>query len=231
MKHQLKTIRSKLSPIADGDWDNEMYVIDRAKQALTALSELERMAGEQEPITREHHLALREAHHITDSKAYFKARAELNSYGGRTAFEAGYQRGFDAAEKVYATPPAQQPQYEAGDMASAAAQGFRDGVASVAQQPQTEKRCQYCDGTGDVHSIDGQWRGECHCQKQAQAEAVPLDMGAMELAESVGLIGPASRTDDFHAAIQRFHDLISMNVSIKAAVHFAQGLPKKGGAA
>lgn len=56
-------------------------------------------------------------------------------------------------------------------------------------------------------------------------------MGAMELAESVGLIGPASRTDDFHAAIQRFHDLISMNVSIKAAVHFAQGLPKKGGAA
>lgn len=64
-----------------------------------------------------------------------------------------------------------------------------------------------------------------------QAEAVPLDMGVMELAESVGLIGPASRTDDFHAAIQRFHDLISMNVSIKAAVHFAQGLPKKGGAA
>ena len=46
MKHQLKTIRSKLSPIADGDWDNEMYVIDRAKQALTALSELERMAGD-----------------------------------------------------------------------------------------------------------------------------------------------------------------------------------------
>lgn len=123
-----------------------------------------------------------------------------------------------------AAPVAQQ--YEAGDMASAAAQGFRDGVASVvqqpqarpdfsdewtgylkdgetpferflrerkdldaltklyqraleeneslkAQQPQAEKRCQYCDGTGDVHSIDGQWRGECHCQKQPQAEAVP----------------------------------------------------------
>ena len=64
-----------------------------------------------------------------------------------------------------------------------------------------------------------------------QAEAVPRDMCVMELAESVGLIGPASRTDDFHAAIQRFHDLVSMKVSIKAAVHFAQGLPKKGGAA
>lgn len=23
------------------------------------------------------------------------------------------------------------------------------------------KRCEYCDGTGDVHSIDGEWRGEC----------------------------------------------------------------------
>lgn len=53
--------------------------------------------------TREHHLALREAHHIADSEAYFKARIELNTYGGRTAFEAGYQRGFDAAAKLYDT--------------------------------------------------------------------------------------------------------------------------------
>jgi len=37
---------------------------------------------------------------------------------------------------LYAAPVAQQ--YEAGDMASAAAQGFRDGVASVAQQPQAK---------------------------------------------------------------------------------------------
>jgi len=22
-------------------------------------------------------------------------------------------------------------------------------------------RCEYCDGTGDVHSIDGEWRGVC----------------------------------------------------------------------
>jgi hypothetical protein len=39
----------------------------------------------------------------------------------------------------------------------------------------------------------------------------------MELAESVGLIGPASRTHDLHAAIQRFHDLICVNATIKAA--------------
>lgn len=26
---------------------------------------------------------------------------------------------------------------------------------------QGEARCQYCDGTGDVHGIDGEWRGSC----------------------------------------------------------------------
>ena len=27
--------------------------------------------------------------------------------------------------------------------------------------PVKEQRCSTCDGTGDVHSIDGQWLGEC----------------------------------------------------------------------
>lgn len=47
---------------------------------------------------------------------------------------------------------------------------FKSAIEQIEKQPQAEKRCQYCDGTGDVHSIDGQWRGECHCQKQPQAE-------------------------------------------------------------
>lgn len=25
-------------------------------------------------------------------------------------------------------------------------------------------RCPHCDGTGDVHSIDGHWRGRCVCE-------------------------------------------------------------------
>lgn len=58
----------------------------------------------------------------------------------------------------------------------------------------------------------------------APQSAQLVDSGVMELAESVGLIGPASRTDDLHEAIQRFHDLIVVNASIKAALHFADGL-------
>ena len=48
-------------------------------------------------------------------------------------------------------------------------------------------------------------------------EPVEVDQATMELAESVGLIGPASRTHDLHAAIQRFHALICVNATIKAA--------------
>lgn len=33
-----------------------------------------------------------------------------------------------------------------------------------------QERCPYCDNTGDVHSIDGEWRGECHECKARHAE-------------------------------------------------------------
>jgi hypothetical protein len=33
--------------------------------------------------------------------------------------------------------------------------GFVDGIGD---------RCEYCDGTGDVHSFDGEWRGYCCCE-------------------------------------------------------------------
>ena len=48
-------------------------------------------------------------------------------------------------------------------------------------------------------------------------EPVEVDQATMELAESVGLIGPTSRTHDLHQAIQRFHDLICVNAAVKAA--------------
>ena len=48
-------------------------------------------------------------------------------------------------------------------------------------------------------------------------EPVEVDQSTMELAESVGLIGPTSRTHDLHQAIQRFHDLICVNAAVKAA--------------
>ncbi len=62
------------------------------------------------------------------------------------------------------------------------------------------------------------------CKEQ---EPVAYDQATMGLAESVGLIGPASRTHDLHDAIQRFHDLICANATIKAAVAFSRTLEAK----
>ena len=61
-------------------------------------------------------------------------------------------------------------------------------------------------------------------QAAPQQEAASVDLKTMELAESVGLIGPASRTNDLHAAIQRFHDLICANATIKAAQMAAEAI-------
>lgn len=75
-------------------------------------------------------------------------------------------------------------------------------------------------------SIDKAWDRfqSAQAAPAAPQPAQPLDAGVMELAESVGLIGPSSRTHDLHEAIQRFHDLIVVNASIKAALNFADSL-------
>lgn len=35
---------------------------------------------------------------------------------------------------------------------------------AVAEHLEAEKRCEYCDGTGDVHDQTGEWRGVCVCE-------------------------------------------------------------------
>ena len=61
-------------------------------------------------------------------------------------------------------------------------------------------------------------------QPASKREPAEIDTATMVLAESVGLIGPASRTHDLHGAIQRFHDLICANATIKAAQMAAEAI-------
>ena len=68
-----------------------------------------------------------------------------------------------------------------------------------------------------MRAVLAKWGAAPTTQPAPQQEAASVDLKTMELAESVGLIGPASRTHDLHAAIQRFHDLICANATIKAA--------------
>lgn len=39
---------------------------------------------------------------------------------------------------------------------------FADMVRDMTAQ-RAEGRCEYCDGTGDVHRADGEWMGACDC--------------------------------------------------------------------
>jgi len=44
----------------------------------------------------------------------------------------------------------------------------------LAKPDQEEKRCQYCDGTGEVHDPDGEWRGSCNCGAKPEQTIVPI---------------------------------------------------------
>ena len=68
--------------------------------------------GEVVAHTSERHFALREAHGHRSEEDYFAARPNLDGPDERTTFRAGFARGFDAGEKVYATPASAPP---AGD--------------------------------------------------------------------------------------------------------------------
>jgi hypothetical protein len=55
-----------------------------------------------QPLTTEHHIALREAHAIGASDAYFKAWPTHDNDAGRMLFERGFVRGFDCHYRIAA---------------------------------------------------------------------------------------------------------------------------------
>lgn len=125
MKDQINTIREALEAIDNGCQANNL------EHTLAALTHLEAMVGSQEPVawvlyfTNEHGESMRETFF---SKAHVERhKAHNENFRGLKC----------RVEPLYTAAPVAQ-QYEAADMASAAAQVFRDGVASVAQQPQAE---------------------------------------------------------------------------------------------
>lgn len=177
MKDQINTIRSELTSLHG--------IVGDLSEALTALAQIEAAVGE--PVAKLH------------DDGYW---TPMKTEAGRALNDRLMRAGSPPID-VYAAPAAQQPQArpdftdewtgylkngetpferflrERKDLTALTKlyqRALEENESLKAQQPQAEKRCQYCDGTGDVHSIDGQWRGECHCQKQPQAEAVSDDL-------------------------------------------------------
>lgn len=48
-----------------------------------------------------------------------------------------------------------------------------------------QPRCPHCDGTGDVHSIDGEWRGVCDCGAGAQPVPEGMALVPIEISEAM----------------------------------------------
>jgi hypothetical protein len=59
--------------------------------------------------------------------------------------------------------------------------------------PTVQERCEYCDGTGDVHDRTGEWRGVCNCEAGKRL-AAPVQ-------EPVALIRTWYKNGDQHAEL------------------------------
>lgn len=69
-----------------------------------------------------------------------------------------------------------------GTAAAAQCAVFWEAGKRAAAAQTAEQRCEYCVGTGDVHSIDGEWRGTCSCpagrQPVSSLDDCDLECGA-----------------------------------------------------
>lgn len=150
MKHQLSIAREGIEAAIASDAFLDKPVRRALLDALTALSELERLAGEPDPdvVIRDGAPTLLLGGRVkdTDVRLYRAAPPAQQPHDHvAVTWDAARTRILavtlqDAEGRVLCVideAPAQQPQYEAGDMASAHNDGFRAGVASVAQQPQS----------------------------------------------------------------------------------------------
>ena len=92
-------------------------------------------------------------------KALF-ALEEATTYTSSPSWSPSMTWDCESAIKDLRTALAQQelPQKERPDFMA----GYDAGMADAKRMAQQgEQRCTYCDGTGDVNGIDGEWRGTC----------------------------------------------------------------------
>jgi hypothetical protein len=75
----------------------------------------------------------------------------------------GYNAGMADAKRMAQQEPARKPLF--AEMI-AKHPGLREELLLKDAQPaaQPTERCKHCDGTGDVHSITGEWLGSCVCE-------------------------------------------------------------------
>lgn len=104
---------------------------------------------------------------------------------------------------------------ECQNMARKFAGAFLDGAFAfhslAAPAPTTEQagsdcdeeRCSYCDGTGDVHDLTGEWRGTCHCPAGQRENARITTVLAAPGGEAPAPAAPTDKMVDAYLSEQR----------------------------
>lgn len=77
----------------------EGWAIDKAMQLLEDYEKADSVLEDAARWTTEQEYAIRQGHEIAASDGYFEARPQIDSNDRRKVFQAGFERGWDAARK------------------------------------------------------------------------------------------------------------------------------------
>lgn len=75
------------------------YATEYAKAALASSAPADSVLEDAARLTYEQAHAIRQGHEISASDGYFEARPQIDSNDRRKVFQAGFERGWDAARK------------------------------------------------------------------------------------------------------------------------------------
>lgn len=142
---------------------------------------------------------------------------------------------FDALKALFAS---YKQLADSGDAGNWRIEDYPEGkqaLQAISAAEQAQRPCQYCNGTGDVHSIAGEWRGVCSCEAGRAQQAEPVwpsltpdvvsalvgnDGGRVVLSEPME---PAATVND-HYSRDGFNDEISSFLPVGTQLYTASQL-------
>jgi hypothetical protein len=96
---------------------------------------------------------------------------------------------------------------------------FGDTPSPAAQPaPTVQERCEYCDGTGDVHDKTGEWRGVCNCEAGKRL-AAPVQEPDDDLTQAL------IERDEYHSIADQLAEVIAQITGADIGEHTSSNFP------
>jgi len=102
-------------------------------------------------------------------------------------------------------------------------------LADLTAMNTSRERCPYCDGTGDVHRTDGEWLGECDCEKLPKPASRDAEVERLALKHIVDA-DPSPKSDQ---SLAHEFSLVARQALVEGEPHMdfpqTSGLTRKQG--